>query len=461
MTGKRQRQGAVKLPEFKPPRKKKCEISDCDKWSAPKCGLCSACLNPHWKKGCSEKSQCPRLFPVQKNEKTTAVKLNTHPFVVHLAENSNIDAESDNVDIINPTESGDVLSDQSVITNLYGDIVNDLSEETVPVVPLLEPGDRICDPLPVLLVAAGPSQDVPSVEVVGTVSDMSSNVCENKNDHIPSVDFAKEVSTNSVMGDNDGDITTNDALKKTLWQCNRCEKIYSQFKSFNKHVCHKTSLKIPCPSCNKQISKKFMKIHLKMHSALKFNCSICSRSFLSKEKLDKHIMVHTVKGKTCDICGEEFSSLSLLRKHIVKVHPEDNDKNQEKETNVEQEVTSDTQCRFCGNNFPNLAVMKKHMKESHPIEATIACHICPKVYFSKRGLRKHLKEHGGISSIEVSSEAQRDTVETNEAKEDTAKKSNEAEENVVIFQDGNESYLIEIEDGISADDIRALPFKEY
>ena len=62
-------------------------------------------------------------------------------------------------------------------------------------------------------------------------------------------------------------------------------------------------------------------------------------------------MVHTVKVKTCDICGEEFSSLSLLRKHIVKVHPEDNDKNQEKETNVEQEVTSDTQCRFCGNNL--------------------------------------------------------------------------------------------------------------
>jgi hypothetical protein len=44
LTGKRQRQGAVKLPEFKPPRKKRCEISDCNKCNAPKCGLCSSWL---------------------------------------------------------------------------------------------------------------------------------------------------------------------------------------------------------------------------------------------------------------------------------------------------------------------------------------------------------------------------------------------------------------------------------
>ena len=60
--------------EFEPPRKKRCEMSGCEECNSVKCGLCSFCLNPHWKKGCSKRHKCPRLLANQKMVSSSKVE---------------------------------------------------------------------------------------------------------------------------------------------------------------------------------------------------------------------------------------------------------------------------------------------------------------------------------------------------------------------------------------------------
>ena len=123
------------------------------------------------------------------------------------------------------------------------------------------------------------------------------------------------------------------------WKCANCSKLFSQFKSFNKHRCQNVKTKIPCPSCNKLISQKFMPIHVKMHSMLKLNCSKCSRSFVSQEKLNKHMSIHEVRIHTCLVCGEVCKTNSLLIKHVNEAH--------ENESGNSIEVKPQIKCRFC------------------------------------------------------------------------------------------------------------------
>ena len=54
---------SIKMVAYKPPLKKKCNLQSCEQCNMVKCGVCSACLNPHWKKRCKSKSKCPRLYP--------------------------------------------------------------------------------------------------------------------------------------------------------------------------------------------------------------------------------------------------------------------------------------------------------------------------------------------------------------------------------------------------------------
>ena len=180
-----------------------------------------------------------------------------------------------------------------------------------------------------------------------------------------------------------------------------------------------------CPSCSKLISKKSMKIHLKMHSSLKFSCSTCSCIFNSKDKLEKHKLVHNKKVHVCNVCGEEYNSKSLMKAHKENLHG----------------IGHGEECRFCGNRVKNLAALLTHLKEKHADQATFSCKLCPNVYFSKRGLRKHSKDHAVARVVNVPANS---AVEV----------ENGAEGLVPVLADEEVSYVVmEIGENISFKDL--------
>ena len=205
---------------------------------------------------------------------------------------------------------------------------------------------------------------------------------ENREDTIENLNvYTENASSNHKQG-----------CAEVKWHCEICNKLFSYSTSLNNHKCGGSKVKIPCVSCNKLISKKFMPIHTKSHSSSIINCSKCKRKFTSEEKLQQHMTIHNTKVKKCDVCGESFPSKSSLLKHVVNSH----------ENVSTAHMKTQNKCKFCDKVFSNLALFRKHLKTAHMEMASFKCSLCPKGYFSSRGLRIHRETHVEVPASEVS-----------------------------------------------------------
>lgn len=183
--------------------------------------------------------------------------------------------------------------------------------------------------------------------------------------------------------------------------CDQCNKTFKQLKSFKTHICRKNYVKIACPSCSKMVSKSNMSHHLKLHSALKFNCGVCKKIFRSTKVLEEHLKDHKLSKHVCDICGRTCERPSHLKKH--------------KETHVSKHTGS--QCKFCDFESISMSKLKSHLFQEHAGLA-VKCGQCKKPFFSKRGLRAHLKIHG--TPVTNSDGDKPDTAEKNEGLDNIA-----------------------------------------
>ena len=78
-------------------------------------------------------------------------------------------------------------------------------------------------------------------------------------------------------------------------------------------MCQNSSIK-PRQNLNKMI--KFNN-----HEGKKFNCDICSKSFMSNGNFKKHFeSAHRGKTFKCDICPSSFREKCSLNKHIESIH---------------------------------------------------------------------------------------------------------------------------------------------
>ena len=72
------------------------------------------------------------------------------------------------------------------------------------------------------------------------------------------------------------------------------------------------------------------------------------------------------------------------------------------------ELKTENKCKHCDAVFHNLAILKKHLKKNHGEMATFKCDICPKMYFSARGLRSHQEIHKEVQTNETGEKDQRE-----------------------------------------------------
>ena len=290
-------------------------------------------------------------------------------------------------------------------------------------------------------------QTVPANDTVSTISAKSNLLCdksistlvntESEENNDPGFNDNETNLSMDVFVDSDAEVEREQTLQldkvgqetnNVKWQCANCSKVFSQFKSFNKHKCEDLKSKIPCVSCSKLVSRKFMPTHVKMHSSVKHSCPHCKRTFVNQEKLSNHMSIHQVKVHICKDCGTVFDKNSLLVKHMESSHVNQN----------AVKLRPEHKCQFCIVQFVNLALLRKHLKYDHGEMASFRCTECPKVYFSSRGLRNHRKEHsGGLAS-------------------ESNVNNNTIKENSVVIQPADHSYLFEIQDGITNEDLTSL-----
>ena len=83
--------------------------------------------------------------------------------------------------------------------------------------------------------------------------------------------------------------------------------------------------KIPCPKCSKQITRGNMSTHLKKHDPAnksRFQCDKCDKTFSQKQQMQKHISAVHEKQKPfkCDQCDKTFSQKENMETHRDQVH---------------------------------------------------------------------------------------------------------------------------------------------
>ena len=103
---------------------------------------------------------------------------------------------------------------------------------------------------------------------------------------------------------------------------------------------------------NFAIRKDLMQHILSVHEGMKPNlCTICGKSFTTKNNMNVHIRkVHELRKKnySCDLCESSFYKAYELDRHIKWHH------------NID--------CNFCGSKFRSNKELKLHVKTVHERE---------------------------------------------------------------------------------------------
>ncbi|XP_015834140.1 zinc finger protein OZF isoform X22 [Tribolium castaneum] len=115
-----------------------------------------------------------------------------------------------------------------------------------------------------------------------------------------------------------------------------------------------------------------------------FECTICSKRFLTKRKLGKHILRHREKKHKCPLCDRKFISPSEIKTHILYRH----DKRKQ------------YFCDHCTFGAPDNFTVKQHTIIHHTRDFPFKCDECTKGFISRQNLAQHKKvDHEGVEFV--------------------------------------------------------------
>ncbi|XP_066153936.1 zinc finger protein 2-like isoform X1 [Euwallacea fornicatus] len=161
-------------------------------------------------------------------------------------------------------------------------------------------------------------------------------------------------------------------LNKREYKCDECGKCFNTHKDIRSHklVVHTDSnnWKYCCEICNKPFPiKSNYDSHMRRHTGdKKFECHLCQRRFTDKCVLQRHMRTHSnVREYKCSHCDREYKDPRVLKVHMAKIHA------------------------------IGVGQIKIPAKEKKYI-----CHICPKSYYAKNKLTRHLYTHSGEKPFE-------------------------------------------------------------
>lgn len=190
----------------------------------------------------------------------------------------------------------------------------------------------------------------------------------------------------------------HDAIRK----CRICVKNFTQLE-YIKHSCNGKHFK--CQYC--------MKIFQTTHTLVKhinsnhkdhpnYKCYKCAKAFHTKELLEIHKPTHNKEQKRfiCDICGACYRTRFQIKEHMESTHT---DKRSNcifaffqsiflKYLTTFFHFLSEFLCATCGKSFKNPTHLRAHINR-HTLTKSIDCPKCPKRFFDKYGLKKHLDIH--------------------------------------------------------------------
>uniref|UniRef100_A0A3Q3BRW3 PR domain containing 4 n=1 Tax=Kryptolebias marmoratus TaxID=37003 RepID=A0A3Q3BRW3_KRYMA len=161
------------------------------------------------------------------------------------------------------------------------------------------------------------------------------------------------------------------------FQCSMCSRAFITSSKLNVHFMGHVGMKPhKCEYCSKAFSDPSnLRMHLKIHTGQKnYKCTVCEKSFTQKSHLASHMLIHTGAEKLkCDLCERAFIRKCDLKQHMLSHTHE-----------------SRIQCPKCNKRFLKTNHLKKHLN-SHEGRRDFVCEKCHKAFLTKYHLTRHLK----------------------------------------------------------------------
>lgn len=178
-----------------------------------------------------------------------------------------------------------------------------------------------------------------------------------------------------------------------MFQCRFCDLSFTNYSNLRIHS--KTHVEVTCKLCNKSVKKYKLKNHLLTHSAKKFSCTICNKSYRRKDYLKVHIKMHkkaimansNIKFYDCSKCDMSFDLQNDLDEHMLTHVPK---KSKRSDPNQEKIF----KCKHCDLSFTIYNTYRAHSKT----HVYIACEICKK-YVKKYKMKNHLATHSSLTKF--------------------------------------------------------------
>lgn len=120
------------------------------------------------------------------------------------------------------------------------------------------------------------------------------------------------------------------------------------------------------------------KVHSTEESLTKSACTICNK-LLSIRYLRDHMRMHAgLKSTQCDSCGKKFFNSQRLKRHIRVVHT--------------RELKFKCEVKNCMKSFLTSDKLLIH-RRNHEEKMDFVCSVCRKGFYSIKSLRKHSNAH--------------------------------------------------------------------
>ncbi|PNF23107.1 hypothetical protein B7P43_G09143 [Cryptotermes secundus] len=182
----------------------------------------------------------------------------------------------------------------------------------------------------------------------------------------------------STSDNSNGNTPESPALKKPVdrcFDCSYCSKSFLTQKAIDNHVrIHTGEKPYLCHVCGMNFSQEGnLSMHVKVHTGEKpFQCLVCSKFFATRTHLEKHTRTHTgEKPYTCATCHKSFSDRGYFMRHLA-VH-----------TGEKSHI-----CNVCSKAFTQRISLKRHSR-IHTGEKPFECVICREAFSLKRDLKRH------------------------------------------------------------------------